>query len=34
MAKTAHGSTPIESDIQIERWPIDRLISARHQPAH
>jgi DNA modification methylase len=32
MAKTAHASVPIDSDIQIERWPIDRLIPRATNP--
>ena len=32
MAKPAHASTPIESDIQIEHWPIDRLIPRATNP--
>jgi hypothetical protein len=32
MAKTAHVSAPIESDIQLERWPIDRLIPRATNP--
>src|SRR3984885_10950824 len=32
MAKTAHASTPIDSDIQVEHWPIDRLIPRATNP--
>src|SRR3984885_9595132 len=32
MAKTAHASTPIDSDIQVEHWPLDRLIPRATNP--
>jgi DNA modification methylase len=32
MAKTTHASSPIDSDIQIERWPIERLIPRATNP--
>ena len=32
MAKTAHASPVVEIDIQIERWPIERLIPRANNP--
>ena len=32
MPKAAHASPPIESDIQIERWPVERLIPRANNP--
>jgi hypothetical protein len=32
MAKRAHASPPVEIDIQIERWPIERLIPRANNP--
>jgi pimeloyl-ACP methyl ester carboxylesterase len=32
MAKPAHASAPIESDIQVEHWPADRLIPRATNP--
>jgi len=32
MAKKAHASTPVEVDIQIDHWPIERL-PAHEQPS-
>ncbi len=32
MAKKAPASPPVEIDIQIERWPIGRLISRINNP--
>src|SRR5580700_9067468 len=32
MAKTADARAPIDSDIQIERWPVDRLIPRASNP--
>jgi hypothetical protein len=32
MAKKAHASPPVEIDIQIERWPIERLIPRANNP--
>ncbi len=32
MAKKAYASTPVEIDIQIERWPIERLIPRANNP--
>ena len=32
MAKTAHASPPIQSDIQVERWPIGRLVPRALNP--
>src|ERR1019366_6617263 len=32
MAKKAHASPPVQIDIQIERWPIERLIPRANNP--
>src|SRR5580698_3274735 len=32
MAKKAHTSAPVEIDIQIERWPMERLIPRANNP--
>ena len=32
MAKRALASTPVQIDIQIERWPIERLIPLANNP--
>jgi len=32
MTKKAHASPPVEIDIQIERWPIERLIPQANNP--
>jgi ParB-like chromosome segregation protein Spo0J len=32
MASTAHASTPVEMDIRIERWPIERLMPRANNP--
>jgi DNA modification methylase len=32
MPETAHASSPVESDIQVERWPIGRLVPRALNP--
>jgi len=32
MAKRAQASPPVQLDIQIERWPIERLIPRANNP--